>query len=114
VRYLGAILALACFCSSASAEFKGNDLKQYCSFYPRHTESTAMCTGYIAGTLDMVRGVNQTFKSNSACEPSGVTGEQLIEMSIKYLNEHPEQLHRVAAGLIWNMYVKAFPCKTSN
>lgn len=41
--------------SNAHAEMTGNNLKEYCSFYPRHTESTTLCMGYISGTLDMVR-----------------------------------------------------------
>lgn len=99
------------FCSSAHAEMTGNDLKQYCSFYPQHTESTAACVGYITGTLDMARGVDKLLKLNLACEPPGVTGDQLIAMAIKYLNDNAEQLHGVAAGLVWNMYVKTFPCQ---
>lgn len=108
----GLHLALSlCFLSSvAKADMTGNDLKDYCSFYPQHTEKTALCMGYIGGTLDMVHGVDKSLKVRTACEPASVTGDQLIAMVIKYLDDHPEQLHLVAASLIWNMYTKAFPC----
>jgi hypothetical protein len=97
-------------CSAARAEFTGHDLEDACSLYPQHAETTAMCMGYIAGTLDMVRGFDKTFKVRTACEPPGVTGDQLIKMTIKYLRDHPAQLHFTAASLIWNMYTETFPC----
>jgi hypothetical protein len=100
--------------STASAEMTGNDLKGYCQFYPRHTESTAACVGYINGSLDMTRGLNKMLKGQIACEPPGVTGDQLIAMTIKHLSDHPGDLHFTAASLILDMYTKAFPCKKSS
>jgi hypothetical protein len=96
--------------AAANAEFAGNDLKQICNVYPEHTESSALCMGYIAGTLDTVGGFDKMLKLRWACEPTGVTGDQLISMTIKYLADHPDQLHNTAASLILNMYTKAFPC----
>ena len=84
---------LCIFPSAANAEITGNYLKEICNFYPQHTESTATCMGDISGTLDTIRGLDKLLKLNMACEPSGVTGDQLIAMTIKYLSDHPEQLH---------------------
>jgi hypothetical protein len=46
----------------------------------------------------------------AACEPVGVNGEQLVALTIKYLDDHPEELKSSAASLIWKMYARAFPC----
>ena len=115
MRSLLSVILLCLTASIARADMTGNDLKEYCQFYPRHTESTALCMGYIGGSLDMTRGLNKMFNNALLCEPSGVTGDQLIAMVIKYLSDHPEQLHFSAASLILNMYTNAFPCpKKSN
>jgi hypothetical protein len=115
MRRLFLVAPLCLACSIGHAETTGNALKEYCSFYPQHNEAAALCAGYIGGTLDMARGVDKALKLQMACQPKGVTGDQLIAMVIKYLADHPEQLHYDAASLIWEMYTKAFPCsKNSN
>jgi hypothetical protein len=110
------IVAILCLTASvARADMTGNDLKEYCQSYPQHNEKTAVCMGYIFGSLDMTRGLNKMFNGALLCEPPGVTGDQLIAMAVKYLSDHPEQLHFSAASLILNMYTAAFPCpKKSN
>ena len=44
------------------------------------------------------------------CEPSGVTGDQLIAIAKKYLTDHPEELQKQAASLIITAVSDAFPC----
>jgi hypothetical protein len=96
---------------AARAEVTGNDLKEYCQFYPRQTQATALCMGYISGALDAARLFNPMLGGQMVCEPSGVTGDQLIALTIKYLADHPEELHLVAGSLIVDMYIKTFPCR---
>ncbi|MGO9047704.1 MAG: Rap1a/Tai family immunity protein [Xanthobacteraceae bacterium] len=103
-------ISLCFLASAANAEVTGNNLKEYCGLYPQHAEATALCMGYISGALDTMRGYDKMLKLNLACEPSQVTGEQLIAMTIKYLSDHPEKLHFTASSLILDMYTKAFPC----
>ena len=102
------------FCLLATnvlADQTGNDLKDYCRLYPRKTESTLLCTAYISGSIDMARAVNRLLKGDLVCEPPGVTGDQLIAMTIKYLADNPADLHLAAASLVLDMYTRAFPCK---
>jgi hypothetical protein len=91
----------------AKADMIGSNLKEYCHSYPKDTESTSLCRGYIWGALDTARGI---VKLQAACEPVGVNGEQLVALTIKYLDDHPEELKSSAASLIWKMYARAFPC----
>src|SRR5882724_7726494 len=86
--------------SAAHAEMTGNQLKEYCQFYPAQTRATAACIGYITGSLDTIRGMSKMLKLKAACEPPGVTGEQLASMTVKYLNDNPSNLHFVASSLI--------------
>ena len=46
----------------------------------------------------------------SFCLPNGVTNGQLLEMTKKYLEDHPEQLHFIASSFLLEMIGEAFPC----
>lgn len=110
-RIIAAASIFLCATIPARAEVTGNGLREYCDF-PEGTQARVMCLGYISGTIDTIRGFDKTLKLRLVCEPRGVTGEQLISMIIKYLQDHPEKLHFVASSLIWEMMTKAFPCKS--
>jgi len=45
------------------------------------------------------------------CEPKEASGDQLIEMTKKYLVDHPSELHNTASSLILKMLIEAFPCQ---
>jgi Rap1a immunity proteins len=79
--------------------------------FPDNEPINAMCLGYISGTLDTVRGMSVLLERKFACEPPGVTGDQLVSITIKYLADHPGDLHFSAASLILDLYTKSFPCK---
>ncbi|WP_367159421.1 Rap1a/Tai family immunity protein [Mesorhizobium sp.] len=57
-------------------------------------------------------GVREGFVINrgKGCIPSGATNDQLAEVVIKYLGDHPEELHYPAAPLSMVAIAKAFPC----
>jgi hypothetical protein len=40
-----------------------------------------------------------------------VTNDQVVKVFVKYLDDHPEELHRVAALLLSEALHSAFPCK---
>jgi hypothetical protein len=69
-----------------------------------------VCMAYIGGSLDVIRLFTNNPSSPVFCEPPGVTLEQLIAMTVKYLNDRPQQLHFNAASLIRNMLIEYFPC----
>jgi len=100
--------------SSARADVDGNFLKDTCDG-PKGSTKYAYCMGYVFGTLDSFRGLGKTSQLKFFCEPKGVTGEQILLMTVKYLGQHPEDLHYGASSLVLNMMVSAFPCaKNSN
>jgi hypothetical protein len=111
MRQLLFAAALLCLITMpARADMTGNDLKSYCQFYPRHTEASAACMGYIFGSLGTIHTIDQIFKFGWICEPPGVTGEQVIAMTMKYLSDHPADLHLSASSLLFDMYTSSFGC----
>ena len=48
------------------------------------------------------------------CAPSQVPVDQLVRVVVRYLEEHPGQLHNPAHGLIYASFKEAFPCAESN
>jgi hypothetical protein len=104
--------ALCLLATGAKADFTGNELKGYCEYWPRQTDSTIMCMGYMIGSLDTIRGFNKTvFHGAQYCEPQGFTYDQLAAMLQKYLEDHPQNLQLAASSLILNMLTEAFPCQ---
>ena len=51
-----------------------------------------------------------TFGGVGVCAPVDVSGEQLVRVVLKYLQQHPELLHEPAADLVWTALHEAFPC----
>ena len=62
-------MSLCILPSVAYADETGHPLKDLCSLYPQHSEKTAMCIGYIFGTLDVIRAYDRV----KECEPTSWT-----------------------------------------
>jgi hypothetical protein len=48
------------------------------------------------------------------CVPNGVTNDQARKVFLKFMEDHPEQLHENGANLAVISLMKAFPCSNSN
>lgn len=94
---------------SASADVTGIELKQKCDAADRSTPAL-YCLAYMIGVLDTIRGLGNKGDRKIFCEPSTVTGQQLLAMLRKYLADHPERLHLAASSLVADMYAEAFHC----
>lgn len=59
---------------------------------------------------------NALFKAASwdFCVPKDVPVSQLVRVVVKYLEEHPAQLHNPAHGLVYASLKDAFPCTDSS
>lgn len=103
------------FCSATTpviAEMTGNDWKEYCAA-DEQTPKYALCVGYLSGTLDGIRLMQRTSGSIILCEPpNSVTIPQWVAIIRRYFDQHPEQLHFVAASLVPKIVNSAFPCKS--
>ena len=120
MRILGAALALMLLSSPASAAFSGSVLKWYCESYPDEAGTSAgvqagVCFGYTVGVVDVlgidVPGIDrQKIGGWSACLPEAVTNSQAVEVTKKFLNDHPALLHLEAQSLVAMALSNAFPC----
>jgi len=45
------------------------------------------------------------------CIPTDASNQQLHDVIMRYLGDHPEQRHLPARGLVWNAMIEAFPCE---
>ena len=88
----------------------GGDLLRRCE-----TESSvprAECVGYVEGINDYQTTLLgwSYLDEPYFCTPEGVRSYQLVKVVTKYLNEHPEELHLEAGGLVAAALQEAFPC----
>jgi Rap1a immunity proteins len=73
-----------------------------------------LCIGYVTGAIDTyeVERTTESLKNpgKSVCVPSDVRSTQLVRVSMKYADDHPEELHFPAPMVVWNAMLTAFPC----
>lgn len=133
MKRLGVVLAVT-LCATrvwaagtVSVFTNGLELSAWCNYVNKMVhiggdESRAQHAGYQAGMcLGYIRAVSDAIQSsvNSEagvpalfCIPGGeggVTSGQVVKVVIKYLEDHPQDLHKDAAGLVMNALAAAFP-----
>lgn len=77
------------------------------------------CAGFMDATLDTLNmwEASDISKKRSHdndvhfCVPDKVTNGQLLRVFVKYLEDHPEELHKPANLLLVEAFRKAFPCQ---
>ena len=121
-RYLLMIILL-CAVSQARAVgsyYNGNELLELCEAYHEENITTITkaniyealdCVSYIKGIVDM----HETFVELGStkqhwCFTENVKADQLVHITVKYLQEHPEALHLTAGFLTATALYLAFPC----
>jgi hypothetical protein len=62
------------------------------------------CMGIIEGLMWSLPGWGVV------CLPKGVITEQGLTVLVKYMDDHPEELHDRTAELAFRAFVKAWPC----
>jgi hypothetical protein len=62
--------------------------------------NAGFCMGYISGVSQLV----------DDCEEENVTRGQVIKVTLKYIDEHPEELDKPASTIVSRALLKAFPC----
>jgi hypothetical protein len=110
-----AVGVLACIVSAAQAQFikdpyflSGNDLLDLCTGSP---DDRSLCTGYVQGAVDQESARVQFDKVVPLfCVPAGVIVQQVIDITVRYLQNHPEQRQNVASGTVVNALMQVWPC----
>lgn len=112
--------------SAEAQSISGNELLETCS--SDDDVYAGFCIGYILGAIEgesfgafvvvnsLTPGLdtddtNRTISSYlQHCTPSDASNQQLRDIMVKYLAEHPAQRHNSARGLILKALRDAFPC----
>ena len=100
VRAFLVVLVLLSTTSSAMAD--GNDDLAGCK--AATGPDAAFCMGIVEGLMWSLPGWGVV------CLPKGVTTEQGLKVLVKYMDDHPEELHEKTAELAARAFVKAWPC----
>jgi len=87
----------------------GNDLLQVCKSVPDDPDAVDGCDTYIIGATDALDLVAQHL--TNICRPQHHAIQQLRDIAVSWLEEHPEERHRPAAKLIALALAEAWPCK---
>jgi Ssp1 endopeptidase immunity protein Rap1a len=88
----------------------GNELLESCEAKGSFKE--AFCLGYITGVTDLDQMNASVFPEHRrSCVPENVTNGQIRDVIVRYLTDHPEERHMLAAILVAEAMGKAFPCK---
>ncbi|UCD69807.1 MAG: hypothetical protein JSW48_07125 [Betaproteobacteria bacterium] len=67
-----------------------------------NSTQVAIFMGFVSGVYDSIDGPR--------CASENLTGGQIFDVVIKYLEEHPEQHHLSGSGLVAGSVQEAFPC----
>jgi hypothetical protein len=71
-----------------------------------------ICIGYFHGFMDgQSAAVSGLVPSKSYCPPASLTVEQSMRITLKFINDHPEHLHRYGGDIAAVALLKAFPCQ---
>jgi hypothetical protein len=100
-----AVAALVGNAEAATEAMNGHRLMQGCSSATskKALGKTIYCYGY-------VRGIADGFISTGACLPPQVNTQQLVEVALRYLRDHPEKRHLGSDGVLIPAWGEAWPC----
>ena len=75
-----------------SIRMSGNDLARSCSKEPGSFDN-GLCVGYISGVADGLK--------DELCLPADIKTTELVNTTVKYMNETPRLLHLDARSIVW-------------
>ncbi len=86
----------------------GNELLQICKGATDDPDAFDSCDTYIIGATDALDLV--ALHLTNICRPESHSIQQLRDITVLWLEEHPEERHRPAAKLIGLALADAWPC----
>ena len=92
--------------AAAAAEdgyVSGRDLLEWCD---SEGFANGFCYGYTTAVTEMTLG-----SSDDICLPERIGREQLVEVILAYLRQHPQQSNELAYALVIRSFREAWPCE---
>jgi hypothetical protein len=77
----------------------------------------AFCLGYVDGIADAINNSpTSIYRPDRSialvCTTTAITGRQLVDVVVRFVQQHPEIRHNAAANLVAAALSDAFPCET--
>jgi hypothetical protein len=72
------------------------------------------CLGYVIGVMDALDTAGTLTGYTLKCEPSVVRAGQVKLVVQRYLEAHPQYLHRSASDIVASAVREAFPCRKTH
>jgi hypothetical protein len=88
-----------------------NELLRDCTHPSPGSFTAGLCLGYLKGAAEMSRLREKLPQLPPVCVPDAVTVGQLRNIVVRYLEEHPEELHYSSIVVLNNALAEAFPCE---
>jgi Ssp1 endopeptidase immunity protein Rap1a len=120
ILFLLALLSFALCGNAAAHATSGEEMLKKCKKIPDTASFDAgFCAGFVDAVLDTLNmwEASDVFEKRSHdkdvrfCLPEEVTNGQILLVFVKYLEDHPEELHKPANLLLIEALRKAFPCE---
>ncbi|WLG52246.1 Rap1a/Tai family immunity protein [Pseudomonas sp. FP1742] len=115
------IALIGTLASGSAMALDGNGLLSACQMTIRFSDGdknvsaadVGQCSGIVEGVEGAIFVLNDSVGPNmkTCYPPNGTTNIQKVRIVVKYMLEHPDQLHLPAAALTLISYMGAFPCK---
>ncbi len=99
--------------AEAAIIWSGNHIYDLCQHYKADKLKGSLgpgCFMYIAGVTQTLVLNDDTETMTSPCPGKGVTDEQITDVVIKWLDDHPEKRDLPAPYIVMESLNKAFPC----
>ena len=105
---LGVVIALAVLTGEARASFMdGNGLYKACS--SNSSAEQDICLGYIEGATDYLEWTRSD-RNEKQCVPAQVVLQQIEDVVMVYLRDHPDYRTNLAAALVATAITQAWNC----
>jgi hypothetical protein len=88
-----------------------NDQAITCLYYVRGFDDAGKLSPII--TTNYTEDLKKRNNNSMYCSPDSISADQIIRMYVKYVDEHPESRHLLAAIILAEMMMKYFPCVTT-
>jgi hypothetical protein len=104
-----AAVVLVCLPTATRADVTtGKELWPLCT--SKGATENSLCFGYVTAIAEAM-GQPTGVYGWRACVPEQVTRKQVVDVVMRYLDQHPEERHSTAGSLVANVLAKAFRCK---
>ncbi len=99
-------------------EFTGTKFVEYCA-KPADKTDNAFCSGFVFGVFyswpdvdpDAETDSTKPEKEATICLPDDSSFTQMINVTVKYIEDNPAKEHQRIDDLMWNALSEAFPCE---